>query len=48
MLKCCMVEFLPQVRGGKLEKVDEEMVEAVAHLIQVKLDKISRSSLFGK
>ena len=30
-----MSEISPQVRGGKLEKINQEMVEAVAHLCQV-------------
>ena len=32
-------DSLPQVRGCKLEKVNQKMVEAVAHLIQVKVDQ---------
>ena len=28
-------EISPQVRSGKLEKINQEMVEAVAHLCQV-------------
>ena len=29
---CCVQEISPQARGGKLEKVDQEVIEAVAHL----------------